>query len=131
MIADVRAAGATPILLTLTKTNNWKDGRIPCAADSYRLWTYQTAQSEKVAFVDLTRVAADRYQREGPDAVRAQFIDDSVHSSLAGAEANARDVVSGLRTLRALPFAKLLSQQGRKVRADRGPPKDSVCPPLG
>ena len=130
MISDARAAGATPILLTLTKTNNWKDGRIPCAADSYRLWTYKTAQRGKVAFLDLTRIAGDRYQHQGPDAVKAQFIDDSVHSSLPGAEANARDVVSGLRTLRGLPFSKLLSSQGRKVGADRGPPKDSVCPPL-
>ena len=65
MIADTRAKGATPILLTLTKTNNWKDGRIPCAADSYRLWTWQTATNEKVAFVDLTRIIADRFQREG------------------------------------------------------------------
>jgi lysophospholipase L1-like esterase len=27
MIADTRAQGATPILLTITRTNNWRDGR--------------------------------------------------------------------------------------------------------
>ena len=130
MIADTRAKGATPILLTLTKNNHWKDGRIPCAADSYRLWTWQTAQAEKVAFFDLTRVAGDRYQRAGPDAVKGLFIDDSVHSNLAGAEANARDVVAGLRAMKGLPFDELLSKQGRAIKADRGPPKDSVCPAL-
>lgn len=130
MISDVRAHGATPVLLTLTKTNNFKDGRVPCASDSYRLWTWQTARDEKVAFVDLTRIVADRYQREGPEAVTGQFIDDSTHSNLAGAEANARDVVSGLRALRGLPFGKMLSKQGRAVRADAGLPQTSVCSAL-
>jgi len=128
MIADTRAKGATPILLTLTKTNNWKDGRIPCGADSYRLWTRQTAAAEKTAFVDLTRIIADRFQREGPDAVKAQFIDDTVHTNITGAEANARDFVSALRANKTLPLRKLLSERGREVPADRGPRSDSVCP---
>jgi len=130
MIADTRAKGATPILLTLTKTNSWKDGRIPCDTQTYRLWTWQTATAEKAAFGDLTRIIADRFQREGPDAVTAQFIDDTVHTNLTGAEANARDVVSALRANKALPLRKMLSTQGRAVTADRGAPKDSVCPKL-
>jgi lysophospholipase L1-like esterase len=128
MIADTRAKGATPILFTLTKTNNWNDGRIPCSAESYRLWTRQTATTEKTAFIDLTRITADRFQHEGPDAVKAQFIDDTVHTNLTGAEANARDAVSGLRALEGLPFKSMLSKGGRAVHADRGPPKSSVCP---
>ncbi len=130
MIADTRAKGATPILFTLTKTNSWKDGRIPCAADSYRLWTWQTATSEKVAFVDLTRIIADRFQREGADAVTAQFIDDTVHTNITGADANARDAVAGLRAINSLPFKAMLSKAGRVIGADRGPPKTSVCPTL-
>ena len=127
MIADVRAAGATPILLSLTKTNTFVDGRIPCAFDGYRAWTWQIARDEKTAFVDLTRIIADRYQALGPDAVKRQFIDDTVHTNLDGAQANAQDVVSGLRALRALPLRKMLSKQGRKVRADRGPEAGSTC----
>ena len=130
MIADTRAKGATPILLTLTKTNSWKDGRIPCDSETYRLWTWQTATAEKTAFVDLTRINGDRFQREGPDAVTAQFIDDTVHTNLTGAQANARDVVSALRANRQLPLRNLLSAEGRKVKADRGAPKVSVCAPL-
>ncbi|HEU5137344.1 MAG TPA: rhamnogalacturonan acetylesterase [Steroidobacteraceae bacterium] len=130
MIADTRAKGATPILFTLTKTNHWKDGRIPCAADSYRLWTWQTATNEKTAFVDLTRLVADRFQREGAEAVTAQFIDDTVHTNITGAEANARDAVAGLRAIKGLPLNAKLSKSGRAIRADRGPPEDSVCPDL-
>lgn len=130
MIADVRARRATPILMTLTKTNVFSDGRIDCPLASYRAWTWQTATAEKTPFVDLTRLIADRYQREGPDKVTAQFIDDTVHTNLAGAEANAADVVAALRADRSLPFAKMLSARGRAITADRGPPAASVCAPL-
>jgi lysophospholipase L1-like esterase len=130
MIGDARAKGAIPVLVTLTTTNHWKDGRIECPSDTYRRWTYETAQSQHVPFVDLTRIIADRYQQEGPGKVTAQFIDDPVHTNIDGATANAQDVASGLLTLKTLPFRKMLSPAGRKVHADRGPRNDSVCPPL-
>lgn len=130
MISDTRGRGATPVLLTLTRTNSWEDGRIACP-DTYRLWDWQTAQGEGVAFVDLSRITADRYQREGREAVTAQFINDTVHTNVAGAEKNAADVVSGLRALRELPFRKMLSAKGRAVAADAGPTAGSVCRPLG
>lgn len=130
MIADVRAKRATPILLTPTRTNTWEGGRITCPSDTYRLWTWQIARRDKVAFVDLSRIIADRYQSQGPEAVQTQFIDDTVHTNLSGAEANARDVVSGLRAERSLPFHRLLSRQGRAVRADSGPPRAGACPAL-
>jgi lysophospholipase L1-like esterase len=128
MIRDVRAKGATPILLTPTKANSWKRGRIPCAFEKYRQWTYQLATQEEVIYLDLSRITADRYQREGPVAVKSQFIDgDNLHTNLAGAKANARDVVSGLRALDTLPLRDMLSKEGRNVSADTGPPGDSVC----
>src|SRR5690349_5358667 len=103
MIADVRGKGATPILVTLTKTNNWKDGRIECPSDTYRKWTWEISRAQHVAFVDLTRIIADRYQKDGPEKVKAQFIDDSTHTNLDGATANAQDVVSGLVAIKQLP----------------------------
>jgi lysophospholipase L1-like esterase len=130
MIADTRRKGATPILVTLTKTHHWKDGRVPCDAEGYRLWTWQTATHERAAFVDLTRISADRFAREGPAAVMSQFIDDAVHTNLAGAKANAKDVVAGLRSIAGLPLRTMLSPLGREAAADRGPPRDSVCPKL-
>jgi lysophospholipase L1-like esterase len=130
MIADTRARGATPILMSLTERNAWRDGHIECASETYRLWDWQTAQSEKVAFVDLSRIIADRYQREGAEAVTAQFIEDTVHTNVVGAEKNAADAVSALKALRGLPFRKMLSKRGRAVSADQGRPKDSACPAL-
>jgi hypothetical protein len=82
-----------------------------------------------VAFVDLSRIIADRYQREGADAVTAQFINDKVHTNIDGATANAADVVAGLRTLRGLKLDKKLSPAGKRIKAD-APSKASVCPAL-
>ncbi|HEX6636948.1 MAG TPA: rhamnogalacturonan acetylesterase [Steroidobacteraceae bacterium] len=130
MVSDTRSRGATPIVMALTRTNHWDGGRIACPSDTYRRWDWQTAQDENVVFVDLTRITADRYQREGRTAVTAQFIDDTVHTNVAGAQKNAADVVSGLRALRDLPFRKMLSERGRAVPADTGPQADSACPPL-
>jgi lysophospholipase L1-like esterase len=130
MIADTRARGATPLLMTLTRTNQWSDGRIHCPSDTYRLWDWQVARREQAAFVDLSRIIADRYQREGPEAVTAQFINDTVHTNVTGADRNAADAVAGLRALRELPFRRMLSARGRTVPPDRGPGAGSVCPPL-
>ena len=58
----------------------------------------------------------------------AQFIDDTMHTNITGAEANARDVVAGLRAIKSLPFKSMLSKTGRAVHADRGPPKDFGLP---
>jgi hypothetical protein len=130
MVADTRAKGATPILMTLTERNVWKGGRVECASwETYRSWTWRTARDEKVAFVDLSRISGDRYQREGAEAVKAQFGNDATHTNAAGAEANAADVVAGLRALRGLKFDSKLSPAGRKIAADV-PAIPSVCPPL-
>jgi lysophospholipase L1-like esterase len=130
MIADTRAKGATPILMTLTRTNTWREGRIECPSDTYRLWDWQIARSGNVAFADLSRIIADRYQREGVEAVTAQFINDTVHTNVTGADRNAADAVSSLRALRALPFRRMLSAKGRAVPAAPGPPAGSACPAL-
>jgi len=129
MIADTRGKSATPILLTITATNDWKDGHIGCQV-AYRLWTWQTAVNEKVAFVDLSRIISDRYQREGVEKVTTQFGSDTTHTNLAGAEANAADVVAGLRALSGLNFDSMLSARGKNIKPDPGPSKNAACHPL-
>ena len=129
MIADTRAHGATPLLFSTTKTNAWSGRGIICPSKTYRSWTYEVARDEHVPFVDLMRITADRYQRLGESAVARQFA-DSMHTNKAGAEANAADVVSGLRSLEDLPFDSMLSEHGRKVAPDSGPVDGSRCADL-
>lgn len=127
MIADVRQKRATPILLSLTVRNIWNDGHVECGADNYRQWDIQLAKANRVEFIDLTRMVADRYEAMGSEAVKNFFSKDHVHTSPAGADFNAAAVVAGLRAVKAKPLTRLLSPKGRAVKADRGASRKSVC----
>lgn len=129
MIADTRAHGATPVVMTLTVRNDWSDGRIHCSADTYRLWDRQIATEQRTAFVDVTRIIADGYQQLGQDEVAKFFRKDAVHTNVDGADFNARAVVAGLRALHLRSIGSSLSAQGKQIRADKTP-RVSVCPPL-
>jgi lysophospholipase L1-like esterase len=127
MITDVRRKGATPIVVSLTERDVWNDGRIECGSGNYRLWDAQVARAESVAFVDLSRILADRYQALGPEGVKRFFTVDHLHTNPAGADFNAAAVVAGLKALRRRPFAHFLSLQGRAVAPDKGRRRNSVC----
>jgi lysophospholipase L1-like esterase len=130
MIADTRAKGATPMVLSLTARNIFTDGHMECGSGSYRQWDAEVARSAKVAFIDLTRILTDRYQTLGSDAVNKFFTIDYLHTNPVGAEFNAAAVVSGLRAVKGRPFAAQLSKKGRTVATDRGPKRGSICQPL-
>ena len=70
MVADVKAKGATPVLLSLTIRNIWKDGRIERGSGNYRQWTRAIAEAAGIAFIDLSRLIADEYQSRGEAAVK-------------------------------------------------------------
>lgn len=138
MIADVRAKGATPVLLTLTLRNIWKEGRIERGSGSYRAWTTQLAQDNGVALVDLTRLLADHFQVTGPEKMKEFFGTDHTHTNAVGADLNAAFVVAGLAGLRPGPnsFLPLLSEKGRAVAPDENgwlnlpEPRDPKLPTL-
>ncbi|HTL67756.1 MAG TPA: rhamnogalacturonan acetylesterase [Lacunisphaera sp.] len=120
MIADVKARGATPILLSLTVRNYWKDGHVERGSGHYREWDRALAEEAGIAFVDLTRLVADEYEFRGEERVRTLFAPDHVHTNPAGAELNATEVVAGLKGLRrAAPFPDWLSAKGRAVEPDK------------
>lgn len=100
-IAETRAKGATPILLTVTIRNIWKDGpdgKPHIERDmGYRDYEYQVAASEHVAVVDMATVEADRLEALGQEKTAALFPVDHTHTSPQGAELNAESVVLALR----------------------------------
>jgi len=115
MIRDVKDKGATPILLSLTVRNVWKDGHVERGFGQYGEWTRQLAVAEGVSFIDLTRLIADQYDPLGPDAVKALFPGDPVHNNQAGADLNARCVVAGIKALRENAVIRTLSPAGNDV----------------
>ncbi|MDR1012213.1 MAG: GDSL-type esterase/lipase family protein [Opitutaceae bacterium] len=115
MVADARAKGMWPALLTLTVRNYWKDGRVERGSGRYDEWIRQIAESEKVPLVDHTRLIADRYEQLGHEEVNAFFPNDHVHTSAAGARLNAALAVSGLKGLREQWLIAALSHAGRQI----------------
>lgn len=120
MIRDVRAKGATPILLSRTVRSQWKDGRID-RGGPHRDWTRELAQAEGVWFVDVSRLVADAFQKLGEERVKGFFPVDHTHTNAAGADAVARQVVAGLAGLKAkeAAFARWLSPAGAAIKPDQ------------
>jgi lysophospholipase L1-like esterase len=115
MIADVRAKGATPVLFSLTVRDFWKDGKVERGAGRYGEWARELAVAEKIAFVDHTKLIADRYDELGHLTVNGFFPRDHVHTGEDGARLNAIMAVSGLKGLREQWLIRSLSLQGRMV----------------
>ena len=118
MIADVKAKGATPIILSLTVRDIWKDGKIERGSGSFRSWDRSIAEQAGLAFVDVTRIVADQYQALGAEKVHALYGPDHTHPNVAGAGLHAAAVVAGLKGIRKGPWASYLSAKGQAVEAD-------------
>jgi rhamnogalacturonan acetylesterase len=100
-IADTRAKGANPILMTVTVRNMWPkgpDGQPHIERDmGYRDYDMQIAAAEKVPLVDMATVAADKFEMLGPNTTVLLFPIDHTHTSPVGAEMNAASVVTALK----------------------------------
>jgi lysophospholipase L1-like esterase len=109
-VREARAAGATPIVCSLTPRKTWQDGKIVRSGpDGYGGWSRQVAEQEGEAFIDVNDLVATRYEALGPAQVDPLFGDASLHTSLAGAKVNAEIVAAALRALPGKPlkaFAK-------------------------
>lgn len=116
-IADVKAKGATPVILSLTVRNIWKDGRVERGSGKFRQWAEELARAEGVRFVDVTAIVADKYEALGEEKVKALFGPDHTHTSPAGAEFNAASVVAGLKSLKGNPFKKYFSPRAQAAGA--------------
>lgn len=114
-IADARARGAMPIVLSLTVRNIWADGRVERGSGRFSRWAAEIAEAEGTAFVDLTNIIADQYELLGPDRVAGFFPKDHTHTSAEAANLNATLVVSGLRALEGCPLGGMLSPLGQTV----------------
>lgn len=119
MIADVKAKGATPIVLSITVRNEWKNGKVERHNGPWRNFSHAIAEQAGIAYIDLTRLIADEYQKLGADQVKTYFPRDHTHTGPVGADLNASLVVAGLKGIRKGPYAALLSPKGAAVEADR------------
>lgn len=100
-IADARAKGALPIVLSPVPRNLWKEGKVARAASDYGKWARETAEAASAPFIDLNEHVACRYEAAGADRVKAEYFTekDHTHTTRAGSRLNAEVVLDGLRSL--------------------------------
>jgi lysophospholipase L1-like esterase len=100
-VEQVKAKGATPIVLSLIPRNRWTDGKVNRNDKDYALWAQQAAEQEHVQFIPLNDMIADVYDQLGQAKVQADLFppNEAVHPNWAGASLNASLVVEGIKKL--------------------------------
>lgn len=99
MIQDAREKGATPILLSLTPRNEWPGGKIERRNDTYGKWYREVVEATGVPFIDVHNITADYLDSIGQEAAKTYYNHDHTHTSLTGAQQNAKSVAQGMRSL--------------------------------
>lgn len=113
-IAEIRAAGATPIVCSPVIRKRWEaDGvKVTRAGGNFAAWAAEVAKQEGVAFIDLNEWGALRYEGLGKAEVERLFPADlpqeTVHTNWLGAAVNAQLVIAGLIQHQLLPDAAYL-----------------------
>jgi lysophospholipase L1-like esterase len=109
-IADAKAAGATPIVLSPVPRNKWKSDRTVERAVDYGPWAATVAWQEQVRFIDLNELVAQHYEIVGPDPVRQDYFTaaDHTHTTHRGARVNAEIVARAIAQLPDSPLRQYL-----------------------
>lgn len=109
-VADTKAKGATPIVLSQIPRNMWKDGKVLRASGDYGEWAKKAAHQGGALFIDLNELVALRYEAEDEPKVKAEYFTeaDHTHTTAAGARVNAAAVAEGIKGLPVCPLGKML-----------------------
>ena len=107
-VRDTKDKGAIPIVCSLVPRDNWKDGKVARASDSYALWAKQIAEQEGALFIDLNELIANKYDAMGQEAVKPFFPVDHTHTNIDGAKLSAQIVAEALKTLDLSPLKTAL-----------------------
>ncbi|MBR3540812.1 MAG: rhamnogalacturonan acetylesterase, partial [Bacteroidales bacterium] len=87
------------VLLSLTPRNEWPGGKIERRNDSYGKWYREVVEATGVPFIDVHNITADYLDSIGQEAAKAYYNHDHTHTSLTGAQQNAKSVAQGMRFL--------------------------------
>jgi len=92
---DVKAKGATPLFFRTFRVTNFvtKDSlqNHSQTLKGFGAWCKDAAAKEKVPYIDLNALVANKYERMGKDSVQLMFFGDHTHTSRLGAELNAKN----------------------------------------
>lgn len=98
-VNEIRAKGATPILLTLTPRNAYTDEAqtvIDRKLTTFTPWIRALASELHTPLIDLNDLSATKLERYGRWKADYHFFGDKIHSSAFGARMNAASFAEGL-----------------------------------
>lgn len=130
-IRDIKAKGAYPILMSLTPRNAWDDADstiITRVNKTYGLWSKQVAKKERIPFIDLNEITAQKFEKFGKEKVKTMFYLDRIHTSAFGARVNAESAAEGIRNCKGLKLAKYLKPVEKDTLT--GASRKKGCPVL-
>ncbi len=110
-ISDARAKGMMPVICTPIPHCPKRPVRAGDAEDwDYVRFATAVAQAEHTPFINLNEITLSHYAGMTPGEIKEKYYTpaDNTHTSLAGAELNARSVVEGLRALTNCPLRNYL-----------------------
>lgn len=110
-ISDARARGLLPIICTPIPHCPQKMGTAgDMENSSYVRWAAAVAQNEHVPLIRLHEIILDHYAGLTPKEIKEKYFTsaDNTHTSLAGAELNAKSVIEGISALTNCPLRTFL-----------------------
>ncbi|MGO4210605.1 GDSL-type esterase/lipase family protein [Terriglobus sp. 2YAB30_2] len=114
-VREAEAKGAIPVICSPIPRKTWEETTGKIHRDQYGTWAHEVAVQERVAFLDLNEAIARAYDAISREDVEKLFADPHTHTSLEGAQLNARTVVSTLRALNPDPVRTWLSKEGDSI----------------
>jgi rhamnogalacturonan acetylesterase len=100
-ITDTKSKGAIPVVCSLIPRNDWKNGKVLRASDSYGKWAKEAADKENAFFIDLNEIIAKQYELFGEKEVTSKlFLNEHTHTTKEGAKLNAKCVADGVKDLK-------------------------------
>lgn len=114
-VTGANAKGATVILCSpIPHLDRWENGR---DFEGHAKWAKEVADANDAYFMDLTMIITEGYKELGMEKVKPFFEDKRTHTTDAGAQFNAKAVISGLKGLEGKPLKKYFSKEARFVEA--------------
>lgn len=111
-----RAKGANVVLCSPIPHKKFDEsGRFARGWQEWRGWVEQCARAEQAYFLDLCELISRGYDALTVPEIEEFFADARTHTTLVGAQFNARAVISGLRALPGAPLDPCLNDAGREV----------------
>lgn len=98
-IKETKEKGATPIVLSQTPRNEWPNDKVERRAETYSLWSKESAMKEGALYIDLNDIIATKYEQLGKEKVKTFFPKDHTHTGIDGATFNAETVAESLKKI--------------------------------